>query len=526
MIRNKIVLAVAAASVLLTGCSGSTNSSEWDRITDDNQKYIDVDFVKQMNLFQPKRDKTDYVKDDYFVSLKSLDVVTDKRANLPTKFFKSAYVYAKNGLKVSQITDQLYTDFNLNVEISEHKPGSTSTDANASNPNLQLTGEDSDDEGNEINYRYTGDIAGLLDYIGVAIDKKWDYDVDNDKIYFYKFNTKKFKLTIPISEITTDMSISSDTSSSSEGSSSGTSQSITVKKEVQVWDDIQEGIKTLIGPEGVVAFDLSDQSVLVTDTDYNLSLVSGYVKEMNENYKRQVAIEVNMINVVINDTNSFGVNWSSINSAVSSTMLGRLSTGFNMGSNVPMGNTINVTNTSGMGILLDTLSEFATASVENTISAVTVNGGTVPVQKITETSYIARTSVTTTSDTSSTETQIEKIKEGVTLTVTPTIHDQLVMIDYNIQLTSIDSMNEVSVGRGDDATTITTPSVSSKIFSQKVMARNGQPIIVASFAADDKSTVSRSPFTKALWFLGGNQKRESTQERVLIVVTPHIVSGD
>jgi type IVB pilus formation R64 PilN family outer membrane protein len=538
---KNLAISISLLSVLtLTGCSGSSHSDKWEEIKGETTQATSVELAKTKRLMLPKAESHDHVKDEFFIGYTALDIVKRNRNNLPKEFYQNISVFSKEGIKEDKIPEMIYKDFGIIVEFVKQKDGSVEEDSSLleETPPLDLdvpapagldifglSSSSEEEEEELIEYDFNGDLKGLLDYITIAIDKKWEYDSESQKVYFYKYRTEIFELLQAKESITKSTTITTESSSSGagDGGTSGNSQTIQFSSELNSWDDMQNNIENMLSEDASSSFDPTEGTIIVTDSDYVLSGIRKYVDKINEDSSKQVLIDMRIINVKVKDEANFGMNWSAVNQAVSSSLLGgNLTSAFSLGSTAKSSNFLQLDNSAtGMGALFSALNEFSNFKVSNNLNATTMNNKPVPMQVVTEVTYFQSvTSETTEQGTERLVPTIATVKEGITVTVTPKIHDQNVVLDYSMNLSVIDEIKEVgNLGAQ-------TPVISLKNFTQRVIAKNGEPLIVAAFDKVNKSGGTSSPFAGDLWFLGGSEKTSEEKETVLIVITPYIVSNN
>lgn len=540
---KNLAISISLLSVLtITGCSGSTHSDKWEEIKSTTTAATSTELSKTKQLMLPKSESSDHVKDEFFIGYTALDIVKRNRNNLPKEFYQNISVFSKEGIKEDKIPEMIYKDFGVIIEFVKQKDGSsTSSDDTITDQTSELESdafapvsldlfgatdnEDATSTEELIEYNFNGDLKGLLDYVTIAIDQKWEYDSESQKVYFYKYRTEIFELLQAKESITKSTTITTESSSSGAGNggTSGNSQTIQFSSELNSWDDMQKNIENMLSEDATSSFDPTEGTVIVTDSDYVLSGIRKYVDKINEDSSKQVLLDMRIINVKVKDESNFGMNWSAVNQAVSSSLLGgNITSAFSLGTTAKSTNYLQLDNVAtGMGALFSALNEFSNFKVSNNLNATTMNNKPVPMQVVTEVTYFQSvTSETTEQGTERLVPTIATAKEGITVTVTPKIHDQNVILDYSMNLSVIDEIKDVgNLGAQ-------TPIISLKNFTQRVIAKNGEPLIVAAFDKVDKNGGTASPFSGDLWFVGGSEKTSEEKETVLIVITPYIVGNN
>lgn len=535
--KNLAITISLLSSITMVGCSGSTHSNKWEEIKESTDFAVGENQKNTKEIMIPKEDSSDHVKDEFFVGYTALDIVKRNRNNLPKEFYQNIAVLLDEGVKEEKIPELLYKDFGIIVEYVKNKSSNTNPEAIGGLDLTALSGtelttdiglfseEEAVEEENLISYNYNGDLKGLLDYLTISMDKKWEYDSESQKVYFYKYRTETFELMQQKESIAKSTNITTESSSAGagDGGTSGNTHSIQYSSELNSWDDMQRNIENMLSEDATASFDPTEGTIIVTDSDYVLSGIRKYVDKINEAASKQVLIDMKIINVKVNDGSEFGINWGAVNQTISSSLLGGNLTGsFDLGNTAGSSNFLKLDNTStGMNALFSALNEFSNFKVSNSLNGITMNNKPVPMQVVTEVAYKEQVvSETLENGTDRLVPTMATIKEGLTVTVTPKVHDQNVILDYSMNLSIIDEIRQVDT-LGSEA-----PIVSSKNFTQRVVAKNGEPLILATFAKEDQNGKTSSPFSGNLWFIGGSEETTEARETILVVITPYIVGNN
>ncbi len=159
------------------------------------------------------------------------------------------------------------------------------------------------------------------------------------KISYYKtksFNIDYINLTSMVSEskksiILGTSDTSGDTTQNGVGAAAGTEEenvgqatdytTITTKSEFTFWDSLKKQLEALLGSVGgkkdFKIFINKDASlVTVTATKRELDEVERFLAKLTERMHKQVLIEAKLIEVVYNDTQTVGIDWSKFNLSI------------------------------------------------------------------------------------------------------------------------------------------------------------------------------------------------------------------
>lgn len=545
--KLKFGLAITLPAALLSGCAGTP---KWQK-HQENLKNSEDEFKAERNRSREKVDRNGEVVDDYYINTRSIEVSKNTRANLPSLFYQPVNKFYDGLTNINTISTDIFKDNNLIVEFVDNSvttggSGKVSKNNNAIANALMASqaapinsfdmkppsanGEDviiddtegKQEDGERLLIDYTGDLKGYLDYIAIKKNMKWKYDNENNKVYFYTYETQTFVIYGLSEEITSDSSISTDASTSSSGSgSSSTSgngesnskneQTIKFKSKQKNWDEVVSTVKNMLSADGRMALNSTQGKITATDHDYILSKINKYIDSINLDAKKEVNFDVKVINLKLTDQRNIGVNVNWINDKLN----------INLGANSAVtgaGSIIGFAN-NGDKALLNILDELGTARVSNKINTTTINNMPVPIQVTTNQSYIKQTSVQSNGESGTDFEQVETavIPSGITMNLTPRVVKQDILLNYSVNISSLDSLDTAP---GDSK--IQLPITSVKNFVQRVSLKNGQPKVVAAFERQDTKTGKKKPIIDSLWFLGGNESFDDQKEIILIVITPYV----
>jgi type IVB pilus formation R64 PilN family outer membrane protein len=558
-------LIVVSLGLLAFGCS-TTHTKKYEEKHLKTQKEFNETFPEYLKAATPKQDKIGqehngfYVDvDDYFIERQEEEILPIE-FNIDTAISFDQYIKDEEKIPVNLVSSQLFKKTGIKVEFAvdteAFNEASTNLGANQLPVNplqaiipTQGIGQDSSGafginqmENSSINkfeiepFEYEGELRDVLDYIGVVNNLKWKYDERSDKVFFYAQSIETFYIFEQAVEITSDNTISTNTSTDSSGGGSklGNDQKIQFKKEENAWSDIEKELGNMLSSKGNIAFNTRQGSVVVQDNDFVLSQVRDRIEKINEEAKRTVTIDFSIVNVKVDDSNNLGVNWSYVNDSLKSGLLGGfdLATGLGglssslqnstvnqLGSLDPLfnGNFFGIQTNDNFNMLLGILNQIGSVNISTRTTFPTLNNHPMSFQITQNEDYVASIDRETNSETGdeNVSTEIDTVKDGVTLTVTPRIIGEEVRLEYSMSLNVNDGLVQAP---GIDG--VQLPRESNKDFNQSIIASNGQTTVVMAYQKEDNKTSSQGPFSDTLWFLGGNEGYSSDKEIVVITATP------
>jgi len=540
---NSKIIVGASIALAVTGCS-STHTEKWNEI-DRGAELQEAKFKDAQSKVVPKDRPLTRIIDDFYVDTVPMAIIKEDKNSLPSVFHKKMVYFSEDAVKLNDLAGDIYKRTGLIIDfvnnekvvvdsdgkavasltedpIEEYVPPTGYFDQNQSVTQEEIIYEDEKPEetDNDIYIEHEGTLKELLDYVAVKKGLKWKYDQSSNKIFVYKYDTRTFTI-VGFGEkiekeasITTQMSSSAESSGGEGSSSTENEQSITIKSETNYWDSVKESVSSVISVKGSVTFNDVQGKIVVTDNDFVLSSISNLIKDLNKDAFREVALSVQVINISISDDRDVNasLNIQGINDKFN----------LNFGDAIdfinPAKNSISFTDgkTSAMLSMLDKIGK---ATIENSVDVITLNNMPVPIQLTQNRSYIKSLSTEENGDDGDETTEVEVgiVSEGITMTMTPKAVGQNILLDYSLNLSAIDSIEDAP---GD--VKIQLPITSTKNFVQRASLRNGIPRVIATVERQLTSNSSEHPMNENLWFLGGSEGINTKRDVLMVVVTPYV----
>ena len=535
------VLAMSVGSVLLSGCS-STHTEKWNE-ADQSFDKNEVKFNQAQEQIKPKDRPLTKIVDDFYVDTAPMAIIKEDKTSLPSIFYSNfTMLYKDRPVALNDIAGEIYVRTGLSINFinnekipkKEDSKDETEKDGDVIPPPTpyfdpsqaaqkeEIIYDDKKEEetADNIYIDHQGTLKQLLDFIAVKKGLKWKYDQSSNKIFIYKYDTRTFTIMgfgeeiERDNKITTSMGANGSGGSEQSASSTANEQSITIKAKTAYWNGIKGSIKDLVSLKGSVTFNDVQGKIIVTDNDFVLSSIDSLVENLNKDAFREIMLDVKVINLTITDKRNIdaSINIKGIND--------KFNIGFGSAIdllNIP-DNTVSFDDgkTSAMLQMLDHLGK---AKVENSINVVTMNNMPVPLQLTQNRSYLKQISTEEDSDSGNETTEVEVglVAEGITMTATPKAVGQNVMLDYSLNLSTIDSIEKAP---GD--VQVQLPITSAKNFIQRTNLRNGVPRVIATIERNVDSNDSTHPLNENLWMLGGSEGVNNKKDVLMVIVTPYI----
>ena len=97
--------------------------------------------------------------------------------------------------------------------------------------------------------------------------------------------------------------------------------SIDSSDEVDVWKDMESGLKTLVSEQGKISVNSLAGTILVTDRKKNLERIANYMAVLTTRITRQVDLDVRVLDVSFTDDRQFAIDWNRVVQEVGRTTL-------------------------------------------------------------------------------------------------------------------------------------------------------------------------------------------------------------
>ncbi len=405
------------------------------------------------------------------------------------------------------------TDKSLSRHITLNMVGSLSDICSSATTISGLSWYVEDEKSLSEHIKYAGTIESFCRYLSLRFGYVWRYDDETNSIIFSRFATRTFTLLAAAGTINYKNQITNESEGSSDSDSGttatlDTAQHSTTKYDVDVWGDAMATIKTLLSKNGNVSANVSAGTITVTDEARALRKVEDFIKDYNDKLCRQVALQVRVWQLSVEDGQEFGINLQAMFDD---------GAGLALATGTPLdwstlGGELSASLTDGKlkdsSATLKALSTYGKTSLVTSGTGVTMNNQPLPIQNTTKDTYIASMSLNTTDYGQTSEITPGEVVTGFAMTVIPHILDnRKLILQYNASLNSLDALREYS----DDSVKVEMPKISSRAFSQRITMRMGQTLVLAGFEQESHGQNST---------LGALQVgRAGNYGRTLIIIT-------
>lgn len=319
--------------------------------------------------------------------------------------------------------------------------------------------------------------------------------------------------------------------SSGQGSSVSTSvsnsQSASLKLDSDIYAAVVDPIKALAGPDATIAVGGALSSITVRATPMAMNDVRAYVAHLHQRLKRMVVVDLRLISVELNDSQSAGLNLDFVRAAAGDFYGVGASTasGVTGATNAIQATVIDPNSPyADSSVLMEALAQQGRTKEESTLTLRAMNYRPSYLQLVSAGYFFggSQPTVITNGATIVQEPELREISTGVALTLIPNIlnHRELVLgIQSSVTSRNRDDVHQI----GEDRRT--TPNQTRRDFMQSALTESGSTIILSGLDQDILRSDGRGVGNAKFRLLGGGGNAARDRRVLLLVLTPRIVLG-
>lgn len=383
-------------------------------------------------------------------------------------------------------------------------------------------------------FSFQGNMKEMLDYVALLNGLKWRYDPQSNKAYLYVKETREFFVHDFGSNRKIKSNIKTASKQESEAASGGSSMSHSRDLDVDTWKQITESVNGMIGDGGNMTGDQKTGMLLVTADDHTLSKVDRYIRALNDVTSKPITLQYRMVRVKYNETDFKGINQNYLNTQLKNGAFGNFTMEAGAGSlsanisgnkatmaSLAQGNYLALANDSFQA-LMGFLNSVGTAELAYETQVIVPNNEVYTHQGGNNQEYISsiqRSNFREGGGQENITTETDVAVDGVNLMLHPRIAGDKVMVNYSVANSDFISLDDAGLGNGLEGVKLKRDS--SLFFENAANLSNGQTEIVKIVSETEETTNTQGFMDHALWFLGGNENRQSDKSVIIMTLTAY-----
>ncbi|MBO9471095.1 hypothetical protein J7355_13420 [Endozoicomonas sp. G2_2] len=320
-------------------------------------------------------------------------------------------------------------------------------------------------------------------------------------------------------------------------SNEGSGTTISSLQEEDQWLQLMNQIRSYLGLEDDQNADEQVQigsvrsigTVTVTAPPDRIKRVDTFLSTIAKQSKRQVHLDVKAFEVTLNDSRARGINWDAV---LNTTFDGSpfqvvidQNNPIALQADSPSSTNVGVNYTNGndsVGAMVNLLSQYGTVSLLTEPNLSTLNGGTAYLSSVDEFSFISSvTQFLGTEGTNTVTPQLDRIRVGVTMAVTPRIlPDDRILIEVTPVISSLQGFDAFNVGDFS----FSNPRIALSELSTQVITRPGEPVqlggLITSRVANEMNRLPLRRKTGLINWLFSSEANELERREMVISITP------
>ena len=335
---------------------------------------------------------------------------------------------------------------------------------------------------------------------------------------------------------------STSSGGSSGGSSSGGAQgskfSIAHSDEIAFWKELEEQLKTMVSKADYARVIVNKMSgtIQVVDDHSHVEAISMFLNKLNQAIHRQIAIEVQIVEVTLNEDFNFGIDWTALDNSLTGFVFdvttGNIITTALAGTAAtvnPLNATVGYNSSNGnkFSSIVNALEEQGDVNIVSKPHIRTLNNQPALIKVGTDRTFFSRKTVVTATaagTTNNVNDTAQVITEGIVLSITPQIsEDNWVMMDVSPVLTRVISESVTADGLS------TAPNVDVRQSTSIVRVKNGETIILGGLIQElDSQTERKVPGLGDIPAVGkafSGTRQVKQKKELIIFLTPRIVGA-
>ena len=353
-----------------------------------------------------------------------------------------------------------------------------------------------------VTFSFSGKLEQALNKLTNRTGNYWKYE--ENKIIIFQFETKSFTLDW----------FGEATMQASHASQGQSGQNLSISFNNGTWDQLVSSLQTFLSSAGSINLNRANNQIIVRDRPPNLAKIEREIKRLNREFKRLVRLDVRVLSLRLNNTESF--------SSVLSNVLGKfgnVALTASAPSVVAAANPVSLrlSDPSAGDLLINALAENRDVSVLTSIKDVASINQPYPIKNLREVGYIESVSVNPNSSTTLDITP-GTIEIGLNLIIIPSIVSED-KIGLQIALDLTDLVELQTFG----STIVQTPTINRRSIAKRVVVKTGETTFLSGLDSKRTSLTQNGVGQPELWAIGGGKNQIRARDIAVVMITAEIL---
>ena len=380
---------------------------------------------------------------------------------------------------------------------------------------------------------YEGPLSGLLDRVASNFGVNWKFDGSALSITRYETRTFVMDALPGTQKVTDGMKEQTDNNASASGNTQVTSvsqqagqQTSTMDIDFKFWDEIGKTLENVLGGIGSYSMSPSSGTITVTTTPDVMRNVSDFINSENDRLGRQVAINVEVYTVDMNEGEDFNMKFDLALRRLTNFSGAFASAGAPTSASTGLGSlAVSVLNPETIGSVTSVFNLLSNVGKTARIAQfplTTLNNRPVSRRIGRDIAYLASVQTNTSQTFQNTTLTPGIIKDGFSIQVTPRLLGEgRILLQYSLSLIDLVGQPKTFISGGNQ---IQLPETTTRFFVQQSMLRSGSTLVLAGFDQDQVAQTSQGVGNPYNYLLGGGVTSSRVRQILFIAMTPQEIT--
>lgn len=380
--------------------------------------------------------------------------------------------------------------------------------------------------------QHRGKVRSLLDLVTARTGTSWRWN--KSSVTIFKYDTKSFQIYSFAGQLSMSNEIASTSTGGGQSSGGGqgpttesnSGQSTRATATLDFWATLQTTVQSMVSEGGKVAMSPEAGTLTVTDVPSVLDRIEAYVEDFNAQMTRQVALDVRVYALEMEEGSSQGIDWNIVYEKTSGFFRSVAASGGDAAvdaNGIGFGILDPQDNYSGSTVLLNALAESGKLTIKTSATLATLSNRPVPLQIADQTGYVSSVETTLVANAGAqTTVTADSVTTGFSANLLPVVmKNDEILLQVQITLSALQQLRRIAFGPEGDA--IEQPEVASRQVMQNVRLRSGSSLVLTGFEQESLRSNDRGIGSPSFTLAGGSRGTEAGRTVLVVMITPKVI---